>query len=282
MNINTGCEFKYVKGVGCVNWDYSLMEMPTNIHSLQTSGLLNSHANRWTSTNVGHLHGDRTSVISLSELNWFTNALAKAKAAAAAEAAKVKAAAAAEAAKVKHAAAAAAAHVKEQLHEDALALKQHLAEDISKAKVAAAHFASLSKEAAKEMIMEASAMAKHEGAKLANQLISDAEAEGHVLDADAKDKILALSIAIGQSASDKVGEVDQKVNDMLEKHRNTFTGGIIDFLEAKGEHLSEQGEAEAVALAAILGQKANDKVDSVDAKIDALLDSKRPAYMLLI
>ena len=43
-----------------------------------------------TLTNVGQLHGDQHSVITLSELNWITDAAAKAKAAAAAAAQKVK------------------------------------------------------------------------------------------------------------------------------------------------------------------------------------------------
>ena len=45
-----------------------LVNLNTNIGDLHTSGLLNSHASRWTNTNVGHMHGDRTSVISLGEL----------------------------------------------------------------------------------------------------------------------------------------------------------------------------------------------------------------------
>ena len=45
-----------------------LVNLETNIHDLQTSGLLNSHASATTTTNVGHLAGDRSSVISLSEL----------------------------------------------------------------------------------------------------------------------------------------------------------------------------------------------------------------------
>ena len=50
-----------------------LVNLETNIHDLQTSGLLNSHASATTTTNVGHLAGDRSSVISLSELNFFDN-----------------------------------------------------------------------------------------------------------------------------------------------------------------------------------------------------------------
>ena len=42
-----------------------LVNLDTNIGDLNTSGLLNSHANRFTTTNVGHMHGDQTSVISL-------------------------------------------------------------------------------------------------------------------------------------------------------------------------------------------------------------------------
>ena len=45
-----------------------LVNLNTNIGDLHTSGLLNSHASRWTTTNVGHMNGDRTSVISLGEL----------------------------------------------------------------------------------------------------------------------------------------------------------------------------------------------------------------------
>ena len=46
-----------------------LQEMPTNIAHLDTAGLLNSRANRFTTTNVGHITGNPSSVISLSELN---------------------------------------------------------------------------------------------------------------------------------------------------------------------------------------------------------------------
>ena len=45
-----------------------LVNLQTNIGDLHTSGLLNSHASRDTTTNVGHMVGDRTSVISLGEL----------------------------------------------------------------------------------------------------------------------------------------------------------------------------------------------------------------------
>ena len=45
-----------------------LQNLQTNINSLQTAGLLHSHANRHTTTNVGHMVGGRTSVIDLSEL----------------------------------------------------------------------------------------------------------------------------------------------------------------------------------------------------------------------
>ena len=45
-----------------------LVNLQTNIGDLHTSGLLNSHASRDTTTNVGHMSGDRTSVISLGEL----------------------------------------------------------------------------------------------------------------------------------------------------------------------------------------------------------------------
>ena len=54
-----------------------LQNLQTNINSLQTAGLLNSHANRFTTTNVGHLVGGNTSVITLSELDFaihFTDA----------------------------------------------------------------------------------------------------------------------------------------------------------------------------------------------------------------
>ena len=52
-----------------------LVNLQTNIGDLHTSGLLNSHASRDTTTNVGHLHGDRTSVISLGELHWYGGGL---------------------------------------------------------------------------------------------------------------------------------------------------------------------------------------------------------------
>ena len=50
-----------------------LVNLQTNIGDLNTSGLLNSHASRYTTTNVGHMHGDRTSVISLGELQELTS-----------------------------------------------------------------------------------------------------------------------------------------------------------------------------------------------------------------
>ena len=46
----------------------TLQQLETNIDVLRTSGLLNSKANRFTTTNVGHLTGDRSSVMTLSEL----------------------------------------------------------------------------------------------------------------------------------------------------------------------------------------------------------------------
>merc|ERR1719263_2206795 len=42
-----------------------LVNLDTNIHDLRTSGLLNSHASATTTTNVGHMVGDRSSVITL-------------------------------------------------------------------------------------------------------------------------------------------------------------------------------------------------------------------------
>ena len=54
-----------------------LQNLQTNINTLQTAGLLNSHANRFTTTNVGHMVGGKTSVIDLSELKFaitFTDA----------------------------------------------------------------------------------------------------------------------------------------------------------------------------------------------------------------
>jgi len=47
------------------------------------------------------------------------------------------------------------------------------------------------------IIASATDIAKAEGVKLANQLINDAKAQGHVLDDAVKAKILALSIQIG-------------------------------------------------------------------------------------
>merc|ERR1719263_1120113 len=59
-------------GVNVTNayWERGLLlqDLATNIHDLQTSGLLNSHASRYTTTNVGHMHGDRSSVITLGQL----------------------------------------------------------------------------------------------------------------------------------------------------------------------------------------------------------------------
>ena len=262
---------QYCSGSACNQMRYQLIEMPTNIGHLQTAGLLNSHASTLTTTNVGHLYGDRSSVISLSELNWFTDALAKAKAAAAAEAAKVK-----------KAAGNAINAGKEEAAKLSKAAKEAIAADVVKAKAAAKQFVAMGKAEALQIIASAGAAAKAEGVKLANQLISDAEAQGHVLDQEAKDKILALSIAVGQQASDKIGAADAKVNDILDGHRNAFTSGIIDFVEAKGGDLTAKGQAEAVALAAILDAKANDKVDQADAKIDSILDGHRPHVMLLI
>jgi hypothetical protein len=46
-----------------------LQEMPTNIGQLDTAGLLNSRASRFTTTNVGNMHGGASSVITLGELN---------------------------------------------------------------------------------------------------------------------------------------------------------------------------------------------------------------------
>ena len=45
-----------------------LQNLKTNIDHLETDGLLNSIANKHTTTNVRHLIGDKTSVITLSEL----------------------------------------------------------------------------------------------------------------------------------------------------------------------------------------------------------------------
>ena len=46
-----------------------LMEMPTNIGDIRTQGVLNSVANRETTTNVGHMAGGYDSVISLGLMN---------------------------------------------------------------------------------------------------------------------------------------------------------------------------------------------------------------------
>ena len=79
--VDSQCDgFRTCSGSGwCQGWagvegvDYNvrtpthsyLVNLETNIHDLYTSGLLNSHASRFTTTNVGHMHGDRSSVISL-------------------------------------------------------------------------------------------------------------------------------------------------------------------------------------------------------------------------
>merc|ERR1719263_1826095 len=54
-----------------------LVNLDTNIHDLRTSGLLNSHASATTTTNVGHIVGDRSSVITLGleELHHYDQAL---------------------------------------------------------------------------------------------------------------------------------------------------------------------------------------------------------------
>ena len=65
-----------------------LQNLVTNIHDLRTEGLLNSHANRWTTTNVGHMHGGRSSVISLGELQELAHEIHFTKAQAAAMEAK--------------------------------------------------------------------------------------------------------------------------------------------------------------------------------------------------
>ena len=56
---------QYCSGSACNQMRYQLIEMPTNIGALRTSGLLNSHASQFTTTNVANLAGDRSSVINL-------------------------------------------------------------------------------------------------------------------------------------------------------------------------------------------------------------------------
>merc|ERR1712195_420312 len=126
-----------------------------------------------------------------------------------------------------------AAKVKAGIHTFNGHVKDHVKIDIAKAKIAAGHFAQMSVASAKDIIHAATEMAKAEGIKLANQLITNAEAEGHVLDDVAKAKILALSIQVGENVSDKVGAADLKMNAMLDSHKNAFTSSIIDAIEAK-------------------------------------------------
>ena len=45
-----------------------MQNLATNIHTIDTRGLLSSKANRWTDTNVGHMNGGRQSVISLGQM----------------------------------------------------------------------------------------------------------------------------------------------------------------------------------------------------------------------
>mgnify|MGYP000887905973 CR=1 FL=1 len=275
---------------------YGLQQLQTNIGHLRTRGLLNSQANQYTTTNVGHIRGGKSSVITLSELNWITDAAAKAKAAAAAAAQKVKEDAAAAKAKAAALAAAAAAKVKEgeqvvvqHVKDDIAAvkalpehIKEQLAAELTQAKAMAAKFAQMSKAEAAQVIAAAGAMAKAEGAKLANQLIDDVEAEGHTLDADAKAKILALSIQIGQDVSDKIGDAEIGIDAVLDSKKNVFTRSIIEYIESQGQHLTVEGQEKVVALAAILGQEGVTKVDGVDALIDSLLDQHRPMALLML
>ena len=60
---------QYCSGSACNQMQYQLIEMPTNIGHLDTAGLLNSRASRFTTTNVGQLNGGASSVITLGELS---------------------------------------------------------------------------------------------------------------------------------------------------------------------------------------------------------------------
>ena len=59
----------HCSGSACNQMQYQLIEMPTNIGHLDTAGLLNSRASRFTTTNVGQLNGGASSVITLGELS---------------------------------------------------------------------------------------------------------------------------------------------------------------------------------------------------------------------
>ena len=266
----------YCSGSACNQMHY-LQVLPSNFGQVHTAGLLNSHASKDTITNVGKLVGDRTSVITLSELNWITDAAAKAKAAAEAAAAKAKAAEAALVQKVKDDIAATEAAI--------AALPQHikdrLAADLAKAKAAAAKFAQITEAEALAVIGAATAAAKAEGSKLANELFDDLEAEGHVLSDEAKAKVLALSIEIGQDVSDKIGEAEQGIDAVLDSKKNVFTRSIIEYIESQGQHLTEEGQEKVVALAAILEAQAEGKIDQVDNIVDDFLDDHRPTYLLI-
>ena len=50
-----------------------LVNLETNIGALRTEGLLNSEANRFTTTNVGRMNGGRQSVINLGLMEMPTN-----------------------------------------------------------------------------------------------------------------------------------------------------------------------------------------------------------------
>jgi len=99
----------------------------------------------------------------------------------------------------------------------------------------------LTKEEAIIAIKAASVAAKAEGAKLANQLIDDVEAEGVVLDEQAKLKILALSIQVGIDAASKIGDVDTTLDELLDGHKTVFTAAIINFIESQGHSLTIVG-----------------------------------------
>ena len=192
-----------------------LQQLPLNINHLATTGAINYRRNNL--TDIRDFQAGPGSVVTgLTELNWITNIAAKAKAAAAA----VKAKAAADFVAIK---ARAAADI-ELVKKAAAAEKVKIADDIVRAKAAAGaaihHFADITKEAAIKAIQAATAAAKAEGVKLANELISDAEAQGHVLTEEAKVKILALAIQVGQDTSDKIVDSEAKTDDFLDAYKN--------------------------------------------------------------
>ena len=251
----------------------SLMELTTNIPDLRTSGLLNSHANRWTTTNVGHLYGDRHSTMTLSELNWFTDKLAAAKEAAAKAAAATKAKAAAVAAATKEE----AAHVKQ-----AVVDKTHAVVD--KTKEIAQTVVQVTKEEASEIISSASDAIKAEAAKLANILIDDAEKEGRVITKEMRHKIFALSIQLKRGARHGLHHTRHEVDAALDPLKTgPVSTAVINYFENMEVEIDQDAMHEIKEILRLLRHEANHEIRKTDHKINHALNEIRPvaAYLLI-